>query len=336
MAFGFYALLATALMGVISWRENKSFLGDFFLALTQIIFWPVFGYFRVFHETNIVNIYWAGLPVFAHQGERFFAYNLPYVILFASMVLMAMKPDIKCRKWLNITIVAVVAIGLLKFWNKDDNLHRELSMTRSIETGQWEKALKTAKNVKGEPTRLICMMRNLALFVQGAKTTNGYRDGAKRPASPFTVHTVHTAGKLLYLQYGIPNYCYRWCMEDGVEYGWSIEKLKLMTMCSILNGEEVAAQRYVNLLKKTDFHKKWAMRMEAMIKAPQLVMQAPEFKHILPLLRDDNFLTADQSQQELFLIEHIMSTPGATMEQRRLADFTMSYYRNNRQKLVEQ
>ena len=65
-------------------------------------------------------------------------------------------------------------------------------------------------------------------------------------------------------------------------------------------------------------------------------MQAPEFKHILPLLRDDNFLTADQSQQELFLIEHIMSTPGATLEQRRLADFTMSYYRNNRQKLVEQ
>lgn len=334
--FGFYALLATALMGIISWREHKSLWKDAFLAFTQIILWPIFNYYCGNPEINIVNIYWTGLPVFVHQGERFFAYNMPYVILFASMVLMAMKPGIKSRKWLNITIVAVVAIGLLKFWNKDDNLHRELSMTRSIETGQWEKALKTAKNVKGEPTRLICMMRNLALFVQGAKSTNGYRDGAKRPASPFTVHTVHTAGKLLYLQYGIPNYCYRWCMEDGVEYGWSVEKLKLMTMCSILNGEEVAAQRYVNLLKKTDFHKKRAMRMEAMIKAPQLVMQAPEFKHILPLLRDDNFLTADQSQQELFLIEHIMSTPGATLEQRRLADFTMSYYRNNRQKLVEQ
>jgi hypothetical protein len=54
------------------------------------------------------------------------------------------------------------------------------------------------------------------------------------------------------------------------------------------------------------------------------------------LLRNDNFLTADQSQQEMFLIEQIMSTQGATQEQYRLADFTLGYYRNNRQKLIEQ
>ena len=335
MAFGFYALLATALMGVISWRENKSFLGDFFLALTQIIFWPVFGYFRVFHETNIVNIYWAALPVFAYQGERFFAYNLPYLVLFLSMLLMVAKPNLKSNKWLNIGIVVLIVIGMGKAWNRDGNLHRELSMTRSIEKGQWDKVLQTAKGVKGEPTRLICMMRNLALYEKGVKTAMGYPDGAKRPAAPFTVHTIHTAGKLLYLQYGIPNYCYRWCMEDGVEYGWSVEKLKLMTMCSLLNGEFVAAQRYVNLLKKTDFHKQWAKHMEACIQDPTLIGRSPELRHILPLLRSDNFLTADQSQQELFLIEHILSTQGETQEQIRLAEFTMGYYRNNRQKLVE-
>ena len=339
--FGFYGLMAAALMALLAWKDDKRrwediSMEDISMAVTLIILWPIKNYYFEYHETNIVNIYWAALPVFAHQGARFFAYNIPYIILFASMVLMALKPGIKSMKWLNVTIVAVVAIGLLKYWNKDDNLHRELSMTRSVEAGQWDKVLKTAKGVKDEPTRLICMMRNLALFNQGAKTTTGYRDGAKRPAAPFTIHTVHTAGKLLYLQYGIPNYCYRWCMEDGVEYGWSVEKLKLMAMCSILNGESVAAQRYVNLLKKTDFHKQWAKRMEAVIQDQRLVLQVPEFKHILPLLRDDNFLTADQSQQELFLIEHIMSTPGATPEQRRLADFTMNYYRSNHQKLVEQ
>ena len=160
MVFGFYALLATALMGITSWRDKKSFGGDFFLALILIILWPIFGYFIVFHETNIVNIYWVALPVFAHQGERFFVYNLPYIVLFASMVVMALKPTIKSARWLNIGIVVVTVIGLSLFWNRDENLHRELSMTRSIEKGQWAEVLETAKNVKGEPTRLICMMRH--------------------------------------------------------------------------------------------------------------------------------------------------------------------------------
>ena len=338
MVFGFYALLATALMGITSWRDKKSFGGDFFLALILIILWPIFGYFIVFHETNIVNIYWVALPVFAHQGERFFVYNLPYIVLFASMVVMALKPTIKSARWLNIGIVVVTVIGLSLFWNRDENLHRELSMTRSIEKGQWAEVLETAKNVKGEPTRLICMMRNLALFNQGQpfSKTRDYPEGAKRPAAPFVIHTVHTAGKLLYLQYGIPNYCYRWCMEDGVEYGWTVERLKLMAMCSILNNEPVAAQRFVNLLKKTYFHKSWAKHMETFIQDPRLVVRATEFRHILPLLRDDNFLTADQSQQEMFLFEQIMSTQGATQEQRRLAEFTMGYYRNNHKNLIEQ
>ena len=333
---GFYALLATALMGIISWREHKSLWGDAFLAFTQIILWPIFSYYCGNPEINIVNIYWAALPVYAYQGDRFVAYILPYWVLFLSMVLMVAKPNIKSNKWINMGIVAVVALSLSLFWNRDDNLHRELSMTRSIEKGQWDKVLETAKGVKGEPTRLICMMRNLALFEKGETTSQGYPEGAKRPAAPFTIHTVHTAGKLLYLQYGIPNYCYRWCMEDGVEYGWSVERVRLMTMCSLLNGEFVAAQRYVNLLKKTDFHKQWAKRMEACIQDPSLIVRSPELRHILPLLRSDNFLTADQSQQELFLIEHILSTQGETQEQIRLAEFTMGYYRNNRQKLVEQ
>ena len=336
-AFGFYALLASALMGLVAWRDEKRW-DDGFLALTQLILWPVLGYFRYFHETNIVNIFWTALPVFVHQGERYVAYSLPYIVLFATLVLMALKPNIKSTKWLNIGIVSAIVLSLFIFWNRDENLHLEINMARNVEKGQWDKVLQTAKGVKGEPSRLICMMRNLALFEKGEPFTKtaDYPEGARRPAAPFVVHTVHTAGKQLYLHYGIPNYCYRWCMEDGVEYGWSVEKLKLMALCSIVNNELVAAQRYVNLLKKTDFHKSWAKHIETYIQNPRLVLEAPEFKHILPLLRADNFLTADQSQQEMFLIEQIVSTNGDTQEQTRLAEFTVGYYRNNHKKLVEE
>jgi hypothetical protein len=55
----------------------------------------------------------------------------------------------------------------------------------------------------------------------------------------------------------------------------------------------------------------------------------------LPLLRNDNFLTSDQSQLEHFLIEHILSAPGNTREQQELTRFTMRYYRSNRSKIIE-
>ncbi len=183
----------------------------------------------------------------------------------------------------------------------------------------------------------MCMMQNLALFRLGKSGNEilNYPNGAARPKAPFAFHTVHTIGKMLYLQYGVLNYCYRWCMEDGVEYGWTVEQLKRMAQCSLLNGEYVATQRFLNLLKKTTFHRSWAKKYEAMIQHPQLVTRDPELVSILPLLRNDNFLTADQSQLEMFLVEQLVNTPGTTREQQALANFTVRYYRHNRYQIVE-
>jgi hypothetical protein len=232
-------------------------------------------------------------------------------------------------------LISIICVAM--FWQKDDNFHREMSMTRSMSKQDWQQMLLTAKGAKGEPTRAICMMKNLALFRLDRQVGEMfcYPEGAKRPDAPFAVRMVHTVGKQLYLQYGLPNYCYRWCMEDGVEYGWTVERLKLMTLCSILNREWAAAKKYINLLKKTTFHKAWALQYEQCVYNPVQVTQNRMLRPILPLLRTDNFLTADQSQLESFLIEHILSTPGNTREQRKLAQWTMYYYRQNKQKIAE-
>ena len=108
-----------------------------------------------------------------------------------------------------------------------------------------------------------------------------------------------------------------------------------MVLCSLINGEFTAAQHYINLLKKTDFHRSWARHYEDMLYRPPLIASDPALKPILPLLRNDNFLTSDQSQLEHFLIEHILSAPGNTREQQELTRFTMRYYRTNRSKIIE-
>ena len=337
--FGFYGLWGVAMMALTACAQGNSpraRLLDSLLALLFIIGVPLVCYHAVYHETNIVNVYWTALPVFSFQGTRFFGYFVPYLVLVVSVSLLTFPLPLR-GKVIQYTVVVLCMGCVALFWYKDDNFHRELSMRRSIEQQDWNRALKTAGSVKGSPTRAMSMMQNLALFRLGKRGDEMfmYPNGAARPNAPFPVRTVHTYGKMLYLQYGVLNYCYRWCMEDGVEYGWTVERLKLMAKCSLLNGEFVAAQRFLNLLKKTSFHSSWARRYEAMLYRPAAFAKDPELSAILPLLRSDNFLTADQSQEELFLIEQIMSSPGATREQQELSRFTMQYYRRNRHQLAE-
>ena len=332
--FGFYGLWGVALMALLSWRTEGSFRwADTLLAVLSIIAVPLVCYHTVYHETNIVNIYWAALPVFCYSDHRFFGYYVPYILLVASIgVFRGARYEVRFVRIL--AVVAVIAIAV--FWYKDGNFHRELAMSRSMGRQDWKGVLSVAHGAK-EPTRAICLMRNLALFRLG-QTDNemsGYQNGSALPNAPFPVRLVHTVGKRLYLEYGIPNYCFRWSMEDGVEYGWTAERLRLMMLCSLLNGEFVVAQRYINMLKKTDFYGSWARRYESMLYRPQLIANDPALKPIIPLLRNDNFLTSDQSQLEHFLIEHILSTPGNTREQQELARFTMRYYRTNRSKIIE-
>lgn len=206
-------------------------------------------------------------------------------------------------------LAVVSAACVAVFWMKDDNFHRELSMYRSLVQQDWKQVLQTAKGAKDEPTRAMCMMKNVALFRLGRQGDEmfQYPEGAKRPAAPFPVRMVQTVGKQLYLEYGIPNYCYRWCMEDGVEYGWTVERMRLMVLCSLLNGEMAAAQHLVSQLKKTDFHRQWAQRYQEYIRNPRLLVQDKELSTIARLQRKDNFLTGDMAQLEQFLLEHFIT-----------------------------
>lgn len=315
--FGFYGLWAVLLMALTAWGNHDDHrITDTFVALLTVIAIPLVCYHVLYHETNIINIYWTALPVFAMRGESYPAYQLPYLALVASISLMAAlgtrpQGESKSRwtRWMPVGLAVVSAACVAVFWMKDDNFHRELSMYRSLVQQDWKQVLQTAKGAKDEPTRAMCMMKNVALFRLGRQGDEmfQYPEGAKRPAAPFPVRMVQTVGKQLYLEYGIPNYCYRWCMEDGVEYGWTVERMRLMVLCSLLNGEMAAAQHLVSQLKKTDFHRQWAQRYQEYIRNPRLLVQDKELSTTARLQRKDNFLTGDMAQLEQFLLEHFIT-----------------------------
>ena len=133
-----------------------------------------------------------------------------------------------------------------------------------MEQNDWQGVMAQETPEGDEPTRAIVMMRNLALARLGRQGDEmyHYRIGSKKPESPFPVKMTQVAGKSIYYHYGQANYCYRWCLEDGVEQGWRAEYLQYMTRCCIVNGEYTTAMKYIDMLKHTLFFKEWAEKQE--------------------------------------------------------------------------
>ena len=195
-----------------------------------------------------------------------------------------------------IYIISVAAVWT--FWFKDDNFRTELAMSEAIDRFEWQEVIDIYKRavsshaksdaraysdrtvkLKGvtnqntineiidtynrrffEPTRTMVLYRDIALLKMDRALDEAFtmKDGGRRQKSRTQIPMVLQSGKQLYFQYGLPNLCYRWCIEDAVEHGWSYGTLKYMSMLSILTGEEEMAMKFLDKLDKTLFHKKWS------------------------------------------------------------------------------
>jgi len=315
--FGFYGLLAALLMAVISWRieENRRVaLVTTVVALIVITAVPLVCYHTLYHETNIVNIYWTSLPVFRTSHGSYPAYHIPYVVMVLTLVTMAVfyRRNVSLESFhkpLSIALLAVLTLSTVIFWYKDTNFHCELRMSRAVNQLDWERVVALSADVES-PTTDICMMRNLALFRLGRQGSEmyAYPQGNCPPAAPFPVRTLQVDGKQLYLNYGLVNFCFRWCIEDGVELGWSVEGLKLLTKCALLSGERSAALKFISLLRKTAFHSQWCNRYENYLRDGRLMASDPELRPILYVLNaDDDYLTSDNGDIRHFMLDHLAS-----------------------------
>jgi hypothetical protein len=94
-----------------------------------------------------------------------------------------------------------------------------------------------------------------------------------------------------------------------IVYGYRPENIKMLAKTSLLNGDYQMAQKYVNILKKTVFYRKWASELEKMINDPALIQAHPEFGEKLKLIPSTNFFVQfNEPQNNLPLI--IESHPG--------------------------
>lgn len=298
LLLGFYALLGALCMALMVWKQplgrNPKIIFSV-IALLLIVAVPLAAY-TVMPEFRQEDAYLMGWPPFddriVYDTTRFSLFVLMALFAVAASLLYREKPalDLPQRPvrnlWIQISFVALLVFVTQFWWEDDDNFFTEIKMTRAIDKGDWEEAVKASAAQKEEPSQLVVLYRNLALTKLGRVGDEAYNypQGAARPKNmPMGLRVITLGGKLLYYHYGQFNFCYRWCMEDGVEMGWKVDYLKYMTKCSILSGEYDLAQRYIDMLKKTLFYHDWALRYEQFIKNPATIAKDPEFASILPL-----------------------------------------------------
>ena len=319
---GFYALLATLLMGIMAWRLDDYKISkraiDSIVAALVIIAIPLIYYRFVYYQTNIVNIYWAAIPLYRIE-EHHYQYYIPYYLLVACFALMAAfyrkerQSGVKTPiLWSAAQVVAlgIIGFGVWHFWYKDDNFHKELRMQRLLEAQDWNGILSEAAYAPDEPTRAIVMMKNLALFRLGRQGDEmyHYKTGAKASDTPLPVNMSQIVGRSIYYHYGLLNYCYRWCLEDGVEMGWKVEYLKYLTRCALLNGEERVTHKYIDMLKHTRYHREWAEHYEKFIGNEKAQRAEKEFDQIFHLMTSEDVLTSDNALVEKFLMNQFLYT----------------------------
>ncbi len=312
--YGEMALLMMALLSAfspLSAKQKALHVGC--AALGGIVF-PLICYQWIYCRTALWHVYWVGLPLFCVDGKWYLPYYLPYIYMAVVMLLMCVvahrKPQLRHRGLAIALYILPIMISVSYVWTgwyKDTNFHTELAMSSAIEQRQYDEALQVASQAH-HPTRSIWTMKNIALMNKGQLGNEMYHypNQSTRSKAPFDVKMVHTVGKLVYLCYGQANYCYRWCMEDGVEFGWRIEDLVLMLKCSLLNGEDAAARKYVDLLRQTWFYKDLADHYASYIHHPERVKNDPELALIKRLMGTDNRLTSDNMTATVYLLNHFV------------------------------
>ena len=295
------------------------------LGLVLIMIVPPIMVRQFYGQVQVDTAYLAAMPSFQYGqvdcGQYRWSY---YALAFAFAIIAIVSRDQVAAKlkpalaWPIVAILLVLGcIGVNLRWERDTNFRKEVVMTNAIHRLDWEEVLRTMlRQDMGEqmpPTRAMVMMKNLALFrlERIGDEMFRYPEGAEQQHAPWTIRLTQVGGKMLYYHYGKEGFCYRWCMEDGVEFGWSVDVLKYMAKTSLITHDWKVAKKYIDMLSQTIYHRDWAKKYAAYVEHPELMAEDEEMKPIIPMAEFTDRLDGDNTLVELYLLKTFSSGHGA-------------------------
>ena len=325
--FGFYALLCAALCVIreITGRESKLCWAIAAAGIALIAAVPPV-YYR--YATTILmshDMYTTGLPILISEHEGDHAQGIPYFAAFGVMAVLCIlsghwKAETRHPHRSEGISIACFFLGLIlvvcgRF--RDANFDTSTAMAIDIVEGNWEDAIKHREKLKVTPTRINVLLTDIALMRMGQAGDRMFEflNGATPVDCPRKVTATRDVAAIpVSMHFGRINNAIRWGMEYKVEYGLRIYYLKYMVKTALLEGEYALAQKYINTLKQTTFHKDFAERYQKLVDNPELIASDPELKQITPLTFFKDRLGGDGGKLEGYLLPIISTLRGGTPE----------------------
>ena len=325
--FGFYALLGALLLWVGLFaagrteteHQTKLLLRQLLLLLFLLAVPPLF-FLLSGQNINPKYLFAYGLPVYDYPNTPWMwtALVACSLLLLGLALLSFVKKD-SCRPlwWLN-PLFFVLGITFVQAGSyKDLNFETQLAMERAISHEDWDKVLELARKPNDNPNRLLVIYRNIALYNKNQLCERMF-------TFPNTDEPFHTKNTLVSntivgapvncFYYGLLNYSYRWNMENMVLFGPRPENLRFMMMSALLNREMELAGKYIHILEKTLFYKKWASEHRVYLDDPALLLENKQYKTLLALTQYENLLGQDQRVIELAILNHFCNLKSGTDE----------------------
>ena len=170
-----------------------------------------------------------------------------------------------------------------------------------VRGNRWEQVIQKAEKQQPDLPQSVCAT-NLALGMtnqMGRRASDFFQNGPEGlfPAfskDPFS--TLTTAE--VYFQLGLINTAQRYyfeAMEAAPNYKKSCRCIRRLAETNLINGQYGVARKYLHILEKTVFYKRWAQRNLLMIDEGEAsIMKHPLYGRLRRMRLNEDFLYSDQ------------------------------------------
>ena len=272
---GAYSVLAALAIMVLSLKDKGWVCA--LLALIGGAAIPLIYSHFVFTHIDTRYTFLAGLPYmdFVDNHRRF----IPLVLAMASVVIL---PAIRSREYkiLDVLFALAAVACILCFSYRNRNFHLEIAMQQAIERNDWDKTLKLAAKTEN-PTRVIVMYRNIALFNKGQLCDKmfTYPNESVDIDTPAQISQTEVCAPTVFFYNGLINYSTRWAWEMSMMFQRTLERYKYQAKVALFTGKENPAlvEKYLDIIGRNMYQGKWVRKYRSYLDDPALLANDPEY-----------------------------------------------------------
>ena len=290
---------------IIGWRDSASRRRGLCLGVAMLMFGFVCVWLSALFEPY---------PLRCLLGSIFY-YRFPEVVPLSVVALPALcllvvgatsplervAARAKNPRWVAGGVWAVLLATSL-FWipqGYDKQKYELVEYDYLVRTGQWEKIVRKAEQHQPSLPMSVCAV-NLALGMTnqlGDRAFEFFQHGAEGLLPKFVrdFNSTQLTGEA-YFQLGLVNTAQRYAfeaMEAIPNYYKSGRAVKRLAETNLINGQYRVAEKYLRMLEKTVFYRRWAQSRREMLADTTLIDRHPVYGRLRRLRLTDDFLFSE-------------------------------------------